>query len=118
MGNQKGMTLVELMVAIVIISLALITMLDMFDLGISTTSQAEKETKALFLAQQKIEEVKNSSNPHSYETASPETFPEPDQDFTYEIIIDDLENNVIQIEVKVNYDSDNVVLVTRIGDKI
>jgi len=122
MENQKGMTLVELMFAVVIISLALLTMLDMFDLGLNTTSKAEKETKAVGLAQKKIEESKYLINNNETVATGRTPFPEEENaGYEYNIVlstrpdIPDLQNI---ITVTVYYDNDkNVVLVTGLGDR-
>ncbi|MFZ5943370.1 MAG: type IV pilus modification PilV family protein [Bacillota bacterium] len=117
MDNEKGMTLVELMVAVVIISLALITMLDMFDLGINTTSKAEKETKAVQLAQQKIEEAKYLLNNGQPAAISRVPFPEPENEgYDYEVMVEDF-TGLKEIKVVVYYENKNVVLVTKLGDQ-
>ncbi|MDK2824593.1 MAG: hypothetical protein PWQ67_2164 [Clostridia bacterium] len=116
MNDQKGMTLVELMVAVVIISLALITMMDMFDLGLNTTLKAEMETKAVELAQEKIEEAKDLINHSLPAETSRTSFPEP-ENAGYEYEIKEISvDGVKEIKVVVYYDTNkSVVLVTRLG---
>jgi len=119
MKNQKGMTLVELMVAVVIITLALTTMLNIFDLGLNTITKAQKETQALQYAQQLLEESKNMINekgsftsdrltklPAGYQCVIPENYPYLDQ-----------EKGLWHIKVIVRYDNGTkeVVLVTKLG---
>jgi len=108
---------VELMVAVVIISLALITMMDIFDLSLKTTFKAEKETKAARYAQLHVEEIKNMINktgvfshsqltelPTGYECVIPEDYPY-------------LENGIWNIKVIIRYDNaaKEVVVVTKLG---
>lgn len=117
MNNEKGMTLVELMVAVVIISLALVSMLNMFDLGVTTTNRAYQETKAVELAQQKMEEVKYSLNNSLPVTIGLASFEEPEnQDYEYEVEISTVDG-LKEIKVTVYYGSKNVVLVTRLGER-
>lgn len=118
MDNQKGMTLVELMFAVVIISLALLTMLNMFDLGLSTTSKAEKETKAVGLAQQKMEESKYFLNSNQPVSTGRTPFPEVENaGYEYNIEVS-AEGGLKEIKVTVYFaDNKNVVLVTKLGDR-
>ncbi|MGI6227561.1 MAG: type IV pilus modification PilV family protein [Peptococcales bacterium] len=116
MNNQKGMTLVELMVAVVIISLALITMMNMFDLGLNTTIKAKKETKAVTLAQIKMEEAKYKLNQGESPRVTRTEFTEVEnQGYEYEVEVSG--DSLKTIEVIVYYDDKSVKLMTKLGER-
>ncbi|KJS88309.1 MAG: hypothetical protein JM58_01330 [Peptococcaceae bacterium BICA1-8] len=116
MENEKGMTLVEVIVAMVIISLALITMISLFDVGLNTTSKAEKETKAVSLAQVKLEEAKDKLNRGQpagiVRTAFSET---ENQGYEYEVQVSG--GSLKMIKVVVYYGRKTVELVTKLGER-
>jgi type II secretory pathway pseudopilin PulG len=55
----KGVLLIECVVSIAIIATAILTVVSVFFMGTRTASKIPKETVAAYLAQQKIEEIKN-----------------------------------------------------------
>ena len=55
--NEQGITMIEVMVTFVIISIAFIGIIQSFPYGLSITKEAEQATTASFLAQQKLEEL-------------------------------------------------------------
>lgn len=55
--NQAGLSLIEIMVAISILSVAFISLMYAFPLGLSISKDAENSTLVSYLAQEKIEEV-------------------------------------------------------------
>lgn len=61
LNNEQGMTLLEVLVALVILSLALVTMLGRFSLAGRLNADTYRYNAALTLAQSKMEEIKNTS---------------------------------------------------------
>jgi prepilin-type N-terminal cleavage/methylation domain-containing protein len=55
--NEKAMTLIELLVACVIIGIAFVGLMGVFPLGMKNLSQSRMRTVATDLAQQKMEEL-------------------------------------------------------------
>jgi Tfp pilus assembly protein PilV len=61
LDNEQGMILLEVLVALVILSLALVTMLGQFSLSGRLSADTYRYNAALTLAQSKMEEIKNTS---------------------------------------------------------
>jgi len=61
LNNEQGMTLLEVLVALVILSLVLVTILGRFSLSGRLSADTYRYNAALMLAQSKIEEIKNTS---------------------------------------------------------
>jgi prepilin-type N-terminal cleavage/methylation domain-containing protein len=59
--NESGYSLVEVMVSIIILAIAIIPMVSMFDMGLKTAIQGSKYDKARTLANLKLEETKSLS---------------------------------------------------------
>ncbi|OPY57738.1 MAG: hypothetical protein A4E55_01458 [Pelotomaculum sp. PtaU1.Bin035] len=57
--DERGLTLVEILVAFVILTTALVTMLDIFVLGKRYNADTCRYNTAMALAQSKIEEIKS-----------------------------------------------------------
>jgi prepilin-type N-terminal cleavage/methylation domain-containing protein len=57
--GQSGYSLVEVMVAIIIMTLAILPMVTMFDMGLHSTTEGSKYDKARMLANLKLEQAKN-----------------------------------------------------------
>ncbi|MBM3220946.1 MAG: prepilin-type N-terminal cleavage/methylation domain-containing protein [Candidatus Rokubacteria bacterium] len=57
-ANERGMTLIEVLVAMTIITVGLTAIATGMQLGTSGISSAQQETTATFLAEQKIEDIK------------------------------------------------------------
>ncbi len=55
--NQKGMTLLEIMVAFTIVTGSFISILQAFPMGLSLNKRSEMASVASYLAQEKIEEL-------------------------------------------------------------
>ena len=56
--NKKGFSLLELIIAIAVLSIGLVGILQIFPIGLRASQRAGMMTKASFLAQNKIEDVK------------------------------------------------------------
>ena len=55
---KKGFTLVEVLIAILILGLGIVTLANLFPLGLQSLSYARKLNKVYFLAEKKLEELK------------------------------------------------------------
>ena len=91
----------------VILSVALIPLMEMLPGALVLDAQMERQSKVAFLAQQKLEEVKGRaiydfSQDYS-ESAT--AFPSPDSTFKY-TVSDDQGSEIKEIVVKVWYDKD------------
>ena len=58
--SKKGFTLIELMVAIIVLAIAAVGIFQAFSVGLQSMADAKDRTAATNLAQKKLEEVKNS----------------------------------------------------------
>jgi len=56
--NNKGFSLLELIIAIAVLAVGLVGVLQIFPIGLRASQRAGMMTKAAFLAQNKIEDVK------------------------------------------------------------
>jgi general secretion pathway protein I len=56
--NKKGFSLLELIIAIAVLSIGLVAVLQIFPVGLRASQRAGMMTKASFLAQNKLEDVK------------------------------------------------------------
>ncbi len=57
MNNQKGLSLIEIIVSFSILSLSFIALMQSFPLALNLNKTSENATKASYLAQEKIEEL-------------------------------------------------------------
>ena len=58
MNNKQGFSLLELIIAIAVLAIGLVGILQIFPIGLKASQRAGMMTKASFLAQNKIEDVK------------------------------------------------------------
>ena len=58
MNGRKGFSLLELIIAIAVLAIGLVGVLQIFPIGLKASQRAGMMTKAAFLAQNKIEDVK------------------------------------------------------------
>src|ERR671910_1578821 len=77
--EESGYSLVEVMVAIIIMALAILPMAGMFDMGLRSTTEGSKYDKARMLANLKLEQAKNLPFDSLDETIRDvkDNFPEP-----------------------------------------
>jgi len=119
-AKEKGFTLVEMMVAVTIFSLALITMLSLFEISIDTTSKAEKGTQAVFFAQEKLEEAKELLLKGQSPVITGSVGENSEFTYAYQISPPDV-NGVREIVVTIYYKENkkekSVVLMTRLGER-
>ena len=59
--NEAGYSLIEVVVSIIILSIALLPMASMFDMGINSATEGSQYDKARALANMKLEEAKSLS---------------------------------------------------------
>ncbi|MFZ5688133.1 MAG: type IV pilus modification PilV family protein [Bacillota bacterium] len=82
--NEQGLTLVEVLVAIIIIGVALVPVMSMFATGLFTYSKAGTDTLAVNLAQGILEEV--MALPYDSVVSRP-TADYTGQSYQYEIVV-------------------------------
>ena len=105
--SEGGFTFLEVLATIVILSIALIALMEMLPNALVLDGRMERETKAIFLAQRKMEGVKGKIiydfDPDYSESAT--AFPSPDATFKY-TVSDDQGAEIKEIAVNVWYDKD------------
>jgi prepilin-type N-terminal cleavage/methylation domain-containing protein len=102
---KSGFTLIELIAALAILTIALLPLLNWLPLTIQTQLKAEHKTKAIFLAQGKLEELRTAISNNfdqDYNVLNPLAFNPPYQNFRYSIT-DDLDTSLKTISVKAWY---------------
>lgn len=62
MEREKGFTLIEVLIAIFILGLGIVTLTNLFPLGLQSLSYARKLNEVYFLAEKKLEELKLQPN--------------------------------------------------------
>jgi Tfp pilus assembly protein PilV len=60
LGDSRGMTIAEVLVALGVITMGLLALIGTMPLSTSTITQANLKTTATFLAQQRLEQIKNA----------------------------------------------------------
>ena len=105
---QSGYTLLEILMAISILSIVLIPLMEMLPRTLLLDARLERETKVAFLAQREVEEVKSRA---IYDfsmdySESATAFPAPDLSYKY-TVSDDQGAEIKEIAVTVWYDEDN-----------
>lgn len=104
---EDGYTLLEIILTISILSIALIPLMEMLPQALLLDAQLEREAKAAFLAQRKLEEVKSKAiYDFDQDYTEPATaFSSPDSTFKY-TVSDDQGAEIKEIAVNVWYDED------------
>lgn len=107
--NEKGMSLVEIMVAFSILSVAFMAISYSFPFGLTINKSAESSTIASFLAQDKVEEIislgYDNTNVGNIEVRHKLSDNEDDYRFVYE-----REANISYVDSDLNYSFDDVGL--------
>ncbi|MCW8893278.1 MAG: type II secretion system minor pseudopilin GspI [Deltaproteobacteria bacterium] len=83
--NLKGFTLLEVMIAIAIISIALVSLQALNTRTIATHERLQRMTQATLLAQYKMSEVESSSKGTPFSGASQGVFAEPHDQYKWQI---------------------------------
>jgi len=99
--NEKGFTLVELLVAMIIIMVALVPLLYMFTNGMTTTFDTQRRQVATTIAEKTIEEVRTLSFA-SVASVAEATVTE-DNRFTREVVVTDRSATLKEINVIVRW---------------
>ncbi|NMA01355.1 MAG: type II secretion system protein [Clostridia bacterium] len=114
--NEKAMTIIEVIVALAILSIVIVGTLNMFKFSFSILSSTEKENLALYFAQEKLEEakvkIKEGIDPSKEKTevALRENF-----EINYQVESIILDSGLRELKVTVDYGPEKVVLKTRVG---
>lgn len=83
MSDRKGFSLLEVMVAVVILAFGLLAIMHLFPIGLRASKISQDTTVATFLAQQKIEELRNTKYADIDDTPLTATFASPFSNFTW-----------------------------------
>ncbi len=84
LSQNQGFTLLEVMVALTIVSIALIAVLGLTQRNILINEKLQQMTRATFLAKQKMAEIENSINQGLDQHQG--VFQEPNQDFRWRVV--------------------------------
>lgn len=111
--NKKGLTFLEILAALLIISIAFIPMMRLMTGGVERAKGIDAITRSAFLVEGKMEEVRSlilGTNPsygfsHNY-TQSATSFPSPDDKFKY-TISDNGAADIKELNVTVWLDENN-----------
>jgi len=90
MNNKSGFSLLELIIAIAVLAVGLVGVLQIFPIGLRASQRAGMMTKAAFLAQNKIEDVKLTGFDAITELPPKIPLSGKDGDFEWNIKIDDV----------------------------
>ena len=105
--NEKGMTLIELMVVCVIMGIAFLGLVGIFPLGMQNINESRMRTVATDLAQEKMEELLELSSTSTDLTAGTHTDPNNPVRTTFNrfwtVTDDDPTADMKRIEVRVTY---------------
>ncbi len=109
-GSESGFTMLEILVSIALMSIVIIPLLGLMADATKIHVQLERQTRSAFLAQLKLEEVKNDATADftsDYDATAVE-FSAPDLGFKYNITDTvDIANDMKAITVVVWYDEDD-----------
>ncbi|SMB94727.1 prepilin-type N-terminal cleavage/methylation domain-containing protein [Desulfonispora thiosulfatigenes DSM 11270] len=115
MKSQNGMTLIEIMVVMVIISIALIPMMHMFTFNFQTLSTSKEKYEAILKAQEILEREKNNINTFASNLQSSAIYVRKEDGFISEITVSQ-KDILYTIAVKVYNENQNVQLITKVGN--
>jgi Tfp pilus assembly protein PilV len=109
--NEKGFTLIELLLATVIVIISIVPITMILPRMLSGNQSVERENRAEFLAQMKMEEMKTkalTAFDWNYNVTTATAFASPYNKFKYTIAYVDGGNvNIKKITVTVWYDANN-----------
>ena len=88
--NKRGFSLLELIIAIAVLAVGLVGVLQIFPIGLRASQRAGMMTKAAFLAQNKIEDIKLAGFDAITELPPKIPLSGKDGDFEWNIKIDDV----------------------------
>lgn len=101
LSNEQGFTLLEMMIALAIVAIALVSLLGLSNRSILVQERVQRLTRGTLLAQQLLSEEELASGPRSWE-AREDVFAEPYSEFHWQIDYQDtLITKVKQVTVTV-----------------
>jgi len=105
MTGRKGFTLLEVLLAVLLFSVGFVALLQIISVGLFAGGQNEDEITALYLAQEKIEELNNASfaGTSSESKAPVSGFPA----FSRQVTVSTPQSNLDQITVTVYWYAKN-----------
>jgi len=110
--NEHGLTLIEVLVSFVILTMTLVTMMNSFALGGRQNADTSRYNTALALAQSKMEEIKNSTFKNVVNIASTNFSTESDYSqyvsFSYTVTVINSGLNNKTVTVTVSYSDEGV----------
>lgn len=106
MNPKKGFTLLELLAAIVVLVIGIISIVPLFTKSASVNSLTRYNTILAFLAQKKMEEIKMAK---SFENQSGQFIEEGYPDISYDLSVSPKSDipNVFLVELKLNWQDNN-----------
>jgi len=110
-GNESGFTMLEVLVSVGLMGIVIIPLMGLLASAAVLHAQREQETRAIFLAQKKIEEIKNNATTdfaadYNKSPGAGTDFPSPDSKYKY-TVIDSEGSDIKDITVQVWYDDDD-----------
>lgn len=93
--TSKGFSLLEVMVAVVILAFGLLAIMHLFPIGLRASKISQDTTVATFLAQQKMEKLRATKYTEIDDTPLSETFNSPFDDFTWTKYVSEFESGEI-----------------------
>jgi len=99
--SKKGFTLIELMVAIVILAIAAIGIFQAFTTSFQAMADAKDRTVATNIAQKKLEEVKNKLVDYPYYNIATQEI--NDKTYTIIVVTNSIEDNLEKVYVTVSW---------------
>lgn len=113
-SHERGFSLLELIIAVAVLAIGLVGILQIFPVGLRASRRSGMITKAAFLAQNKIEEVKITGFDAIQELPPKIPLSGSEGDFEWEIAIDEVDlegldstDDIRQITVTVSWPERN-----------
>lgn len=113
--NESGITLIEVVIVMVLISLVLIPIFNMFTMNFKTLITSEQKTKALLKAQEILEKEKDKLSNLQGELNYPQLTSRKEDGLASEVSLIKTDS-LYTIEVRVFCDQVFVHLITKVGD--
>ncbi|MFA5516812.1 MAG: type II secretion system minor pseudopilin GspI [Desulfuromonadales bacterium] len=97
-GRDRGFTLLEVMIALAIIAISLVTLLGLSNRSIAVNLRLQMITQATLLAQQRIAEIELQASAPGFAFSTEEgEFAEPFENYTWEVAYQDSPLPYLQI---------------------
>ena len=121
--SDAGFTLLEVMIALLILTIGIVTVLQVFPVAFNVVMSNQMETQATLLCQEKIEEIISKSYIDIITGTTTASLSSPFEKFSRETKISDIETGLKKVEVIVSWKSllgtkqENVKLVTFVSKR-